>query len=103
MRGLGNVHPPHGLRSVPQMEPMMINLKVLSTVAAVALVLPMVVPSESFAQNLGSKAAGGGGGVRGGGGGGGVPRMGGGGGGGFTGGAPGPRFSGGGGGGGRVY
>jgi len=80
----------------------MINLKVLSTVAAMALVLPMVVPSESFAQNLGSKAAGGVGGVRGGGGGGGVPRMGGGGGGGFTGGAPGPRFSGGGGGG-RVY
>jgi hypothetical protein len=80
---------------------MMINLKVLSTVAAMALVLPMVVPSESFAQNLGSKAAGGVGGVRGGGGGGGVPRMGGGGG-GFTGGAAGPRFSGGGGGG-RVY
>ena len=33
------------------MEPTMISLKVLSTAAAMALVLPMVVPSESFAQN----------------------------------------------------
>ena len=96
MRGLGNVHPPKGLRSVPQMEPMMISLKVLSTVAAMALVLPMVAPAESFAQNLGSKAAGAGGGARAGGGGGGA-RFGGG------GGAPGPRFSGGGGGGGPRF
>jgi hypothetical protein len=33
------------------MEPTMINLKVLSAAAAMALVLPMVVPSESFAQS----------------------------------------------------
>jgi BA14K-like protein len=82
----------------------MISLKVLSTAAAMALVLPMVVPSESFAQSqFGSKASGaGGGGARIGGGGGGGPRIGGGGGGGGFpgGGAPGPRFSGGGGGGG---
>jgi hypothetical protein len=72
---------------------MMISLKVLSTAAAIALVLPMIVPSESFAQNPnGSKANFGAGGARGGGGG--APRMGGG------GGAPGPRFNGGGGGGG---
>jgi hypothetical protein len=74
------------------MEPMMISLKVLSTVAAMALVLPMVVPAESFAQNLGSKANGAGGA----GGGGGGPRFSGG------GGAPGPRFNGGGGGGPRY-
>jgi BA14K-like protein len=55
----------------------MINLKVLSTVAAMALVLPMVTPTESFAQQNGvHRAAGGhpggrpGGGVRPGGGGG---------------------------------
>ena len=83
----------------------MINLKVLSTVAAIALVAPMVMPSASVAQGIkeltrpagvptgaGSgvrvpggappAAIGGGGGFRGGGGG-----------------APGPRFSGGGGGG----
>jgi hypothetical protein len=80
------------------MEPMMISLKVLSTAAAIALALPMVLPSESFAQSqFGSKANGaGGGGARVGGGGGG-PRMGGG------GGAPGPRFNGGGGGGGPRF
>jgi hypothetical protein len=80
------------------MEPMMISLKVLSTAAAIALALPMILPSESFAQSqLGTKANGaGGGGARVGGGGGG-PRMGGG------GGAPGPRFNGGGGGGGPRY
>jgi BA14K-like protein len=79
------------------MEPMMISLKVLSTAAAMALVLPMVVPSESFAQSLGTKAAGAGAAVRGGGGGG-VPRMGGGGGPRFGGGGGGPRYGGGGGG-----
>jgi hypothetical protein len=83
------------------MEPKMISLKVLSTAAAIALVVPMVTASASFAQGLGLKAAGrtGGGGVHGGGGGapparfnpgaGGVH---------VGGGAPGPRFSGGGGG-----
>jgi hypothetical protein len=94
------------------MEPTMISLRVLSTVAAIALVLPMAVPTASFAQAPpGSHVplAGGGGAGRGGagahiggGGGGGAPRMGGGGGGGgvhMGGGAPGPRFSGGGGGG----
>jgi hypothetical protein len=75
---------------------MMISLKVLSAAAAIALALPMVLPSESFAQSqFGSKANGaGGGGARVGGGGGG-PRMG--------GGAPGPRFNGGGGGGGPRF
>jgi hypothetical protein len=33
------------------MEPTMISLKVLSTAAALALVLPMVAPTASFAQN----------------------------------------------------
>src|ERR1700719_2412042 len=60
------------------MEPTMISPRVLSTVAAIALLLPMVAPTTSFAQNPnGSKAnsarAGGvhpGGGMRPGGGGG---------------------------------
>jgi hypothetical protein len=80
------------------MEPTtMINLRVLSTAAVMALVLPMAVPTASFAQNpLGSKANNGavGAGVRAGGGGG--PRMG--------GGAPGGSFrQSGGGGGGAVH
>jgi hypothetical protein len=110
------------------MEPTMISPRVLSTVAAIALVLPMAVPSASFAQSPPGRAGavagaphvaaprmGGGGGaprMMGGGGGGGVrmgggappmaaapgPRMSGGGGVAMGGGAPGPRFSGGGGG-----
>jgi hypothetical protein len=72
------------------MEPMMISLKVLSTVAAMALVLPMMAPAASFAQGSGN-----GGGVRAGGGGvraGGAPAAR------FSGGgAPGARFGGGGG------
>jgi BA14K-like protein len=59
------------------MEPKMISLKVLSTVAVMALVLPMVAPSVSFAAPPGK----GGPGARGPSGG---PRGG---------GAPGPRFS----------
>ena len=94
------------------MEPMMINLKLLSAAAVMALALPMAVPSESVAQSAmsgamrgggggGGAAVGGGGGFRGGGGGGGGAAIGGGGfrgggGGGFAG-NPGPRFSGGGG------
>jgi hypothetical protein len=89
------------------MESIMISLRVLSTVAAIALVLPMAVPAASFAQNhhpVGAQ-------VRGGGAphmaaprmGGGAPHMGGGAA-AMGGGAPGPRFSGGGGGGGGgVY
>jgi BA14K-like protein len=81
------------------MEPTMISLKVLSTVAAMALVLPMVAPSASFAQ---FSHDGKGGGVAHGGGGGGSPapaaRFSGGG-----GGSPGQRFSGGGGGGGNWH
>jgi hypothetical protein len=50
----------------------MISLKVLSTAAVMALVLPIVMPTESFAQERGSRGAGvhpgggrpGGGGVR---------------------------------------
>jgi hypothetical protein len=78
----------------------MISLKVLSAAAAIALVVPMVLPSESFAQappgvggvragGGGARSVGGAGAIRAGGGGGGVR---------FGGGAPGPRFSGGGGG-----
>jgi hypothetical protein len=113
----GNVYLSKQLGCIPLMEPTMISLKVLSTVAALALVLPMAAPTASFAQAPpGGPAAGGhvsgGGAPRVGGGGGGAPRMGGGGGGvrmgggggpPMGGGAPGPRFSGGGGGGGGVY
>jgi hypothetical protein len=70
---------PEGVRAhIPQMEPMMINLKVLSTVAAMALVLPMIAPTPSAAQvkAQGAPLGGGGGisggGMRGGGGGGGA-------------------------------
>jgi hypothetical protein len=50
------------------MEPMMISLKVLSTVAVMALVLPMAAaPTISFAQGWGSGVGGGGGGGVGGG------------------------------------
>jgi hypothetical protein len=38
-----------GVNRVPQLEPIMISLKVLSTAAAIALLLPMVAPTESFA------------------------------------------------------
>src|SRR6185437_10898889 len=53
----------------PLMEPTMINLKVLSTVAALALVLPLAAaPTASFAQNHGRGGGGGahmgGGGMR---------------------------------------
>jgi hypothetical protein len=72
------------------MEPIMISLKVLSTVAVMALVLPMVAPAASFAQKPPGAARSGG--VRAGGGGaraapGGAR---------FGGGGAGPRFSGGG-------
>ena len=40
----------------------MINLKVLSTAAIMALVLPLVAPTASFAQGHGMRAGGGGGG-----------------------------------------
>src|SRR5258708_22113679 len=40
-----------GVGCVTQMEPAMISLKVLGTVAAIALVLPMAAPTASFAQN----------------------------------------------------
>lgn len=77
----------------------MINLKVLSTVAAIALVAPMVMPSSSFAQGL-KETSRPGGAVRGGGGGAAAPHFnpGGGGGGGFRvgGGGGGPHFGGGG-------
>jgi hypothetical protein len=52
VRGLGNALPLKWLDRVPQMEPIMINLKVLSTAAAIALVAPMAMPSASFAQGL---------------------------------------------------
>jgi hypothetical protein len=78
----------------------MISLKVLSTAAAIALVVPLMAPGESFAQNSGLAARQGGGAARQGGGGfavrqgggsGLVARQGGG------GGVPGQRYSGGGG------
>jgi hypothetical protein len=40
------------------MEPVMISLKVLSTAALMALVLPMMTPSESFAAPAGKGAGG---------------------------------------------
>jgi hypothetical protein len=84
----------------------MISLKVLSTAAAMALVLPAVTPSASFAQAVnapvvGGAHGGGGGAARGGGvrqgGGGGGPRFSGGGGGSYRGGGGGYRGGGGGG------
>jgi hypothetical protein len=75
------------------MEPTMINPKVLSTAAVMALVLTLAAPTASFAQSPPGHPLGGGGGVvRGGGGGAPVARFGG-------GGGPPPHFSGGGGGG----
>jgi hypothetical protein len=68
----------------PQMEPTMIKLKVLSSVAAIVLVLPIAAPSASFAQHF----KGGRGGVAIGGGGAPAAR--------FSGGASAARFSGGG-------
>src|ERR1700675_156008 len=65
---LGNVRPSKGLGWVPQMEPTMISLKVLSSAAIMALVVPIVAPSVSFAQT--PPKAGGAVGARGGGGGG---------------------------------
>jgi hypothetical protein len=110
----GNVCLSKQLGCIPLMEPpTMISPRVLSTVAAIALVLPMAVPTASFAQNQpgghAPRMVGGGGGaphiaaprIMGGGV---APRMGGqpmGGGAATTGGGvPGPRYSGGGGGGG---
>jgi hypothetical protein len=86
------------------MEPTMISLKVLSTAAVMALVLPMVAPTASLAQNPPGARGAGSGGIRAGGGGGApAARFGGGGGGGgmrIGGGAPvaSPRMGGGGGG-----
>jgi hypothetical protein len=105
----GNVCLSKQLGCIPLMEPTMISPKVLSTVAAIALVLPMAVPTASFAQNPpgghGPRVVGGGGAAHVSGGGGGAPRMGMGAGGGVHMGggappmaaAPGPRVSGGGG------
>ena len=57
VRGLGNVHLPKGLGPISRiLEPTMISLKILSTAAAMALVLPMVLPSESSAQVPGGRA-----------------------------------------------
>lgn len=47
---VGNAHPLGGLERVPRMEPTMISLKVLSAAAVLALALPAVAPTESFAQ-----------------------------------------------------
>jgi BA14K-like protein len=75
------------------MEFIMINFKILSAAAVIALVLPMAAPVASFAQDYRGNGARPGGGVRPGGGGAGVRQ----GGGNFHGGgAHGPRFSGGG-------
>jgi hypothetical protein len=74
------------LELIPQMEPQMISFKVLSSVAAMAVILPMAAPTASLAQNPNGKgnfAARGAGAAP-------AARMGG-------GGAPAARFSGGGG------
>jgi hypothetical protein len=76
-------------RMFPEMELKMINLKILSTAAAIALVLPLVTPTDSFAQESRGGGGGRGGGAAIGGGGGGAMGGGaaiGGGGGGFRGG-----------------
>src|SRR5215813_11001255 len=73
VRGSGTSPLVWGLACIPEMEPKMSNLKVLSIASALALVLAM--PSASFAQSQGGRAgvsagavsAGGGGGFRGGG------------------------------------
>src|SRR5262249_55304446 len=64
VRGSGTSPLGWGLDCIPEMEPKMSNLKVLSMAAALALVLPLAIPSESFAQ---FKGGGGGSGFRGGG------------------------------------
>src|ERR1700712_1284782 len=76
--GPGNVCRSRGLGCVSQMEPIMINLKVLSAAAALALALPLAIPDVGYAQGGPPGMAGGG---RGGGGGGGGGRPAGGGGG----------------------
>jgi hypothetical protein len=86
---LRNVPPFNGLGQVHGMEFTMINVRVLSTVAAMVLVAPMAAPTAGFAQQQMHSHGGG----RAGGGGGAGMRPGGG---HFHGGAPGPRFSGGG-------
>jgi hypothetical protein len=48
---LGNVHPSKRLGLVPQQEPMMTSLRILSTAAILALALPMAAPTASFAQH----------------------------------------------------
>src|SRR3978361_2285671 len=100
VRGCGTSPLIKGLDGVPEMEPTMNSLKVLSTAAVMALALPILAPSASSAQSIGARAGvargavgGGGGGMRGGA----VsagPRFGGG---GAIGGGGGQRFSGGGG------
>src|SRR5438552_2062573 len=62
VRGSGTSPPHWGLACIPEMEPKMTNLKVLSMAAALALVVPLALPTASFAQFKG----GGGGGARGG-------------------------------------
>src|SRR4029078_4524993 len=92
VRGSGNVHLSKWLRPhTRKWSSEMINLKVLSTAAAIALVLPLVAPSISAAQ---AQEVRGGAGARGGGGGGGAAI--GGGGGGFRGGGGGAAIGGGG-------
>jgi hypothetical protein len=90
---LGNVRPLRRLGCVPQMEPTMITLRVLSTAAVMALLLPMMAPTASFAQFPKNRGGAGVGVHVGAGGGAPVARFSGGG-----GGAPVARFSGGGGG-----
>ncbi len=51
VRGSGTSALPKGWVLSPDMEPTMISSKVLGTAAAIALALPMAVPSASFAQN----------------------------------------------------
>src|SRR5450755_1654081 len=55
----GNVRLSKQLGCIPLMEPTVISLRVLSTVAAIALILPMAVPTASFAQNQPPGKAGG--------------------------------------------
>src|ERR1700737_2066311 len=54
---LGNSHLTRGTGRVPRTEPTMINLKVSSSAAVMALVLAMAAPGTSFAQAVGRGAA----------------------------------------------
>src|SRR3978361_1373954 len=56
VRGCGTSPLIKGLDGVPEREPTMNSLKVLSTAAVMALALPILAPSASSAQSIGARA-----------------------------------------------